>query len=31
MIQKGELTDENGDHPDEMPFIVVVIDSSPIS
>lgn len=26
MIQKGELTDENGDHPDEMPFIVVVID-----
>lgn len=26
MIQKGELTDENGDHPDEMPFIVIVVD-----
>lgn len=26
MIQKGELTDENGDHPIEMPYIVVVID-----
>lgn len=26
MIQNGELTDENGDHPEEMPFIVIVID-----
>ena len=26
MIQNGELTDENGDHPDEIPYIVVVID-----
>ena len=26
MIQKGELTDEDGNHPDEMPFIVIVVD-----
>lgn len=26
MIQRGDLTDENGDHPEELPFIVVVID-----
>ena len=26
MIQKGELTDEDGNHPDELPYIVVVID-----
>lgn len=26
MIQKGELDDEDGNHPNEMPYIVVVID-----
>ncbi len=26
MIRKGELTDDNGDHPDELPYIVVIID-----
>lgn len=26
MIQKGDLTDEDGNHPDEMPFIVIVVD-----
>ena len=26
MIQSGELTDEDGNHPDEIPYIVVVID-----
>ena len=26
MIQKGELTDEDGNHPEEMPFVVIVID-----
>ena len=26
LIQDGELTDEDGNHPDEMPYIVVVID-----
>ena len=24
--RKGELTDDNGDHPDELPYIVVIID-----
>lgn len=26
MIRKGELTDDNGDHPDELPYIVIIID-----
>ncbi len=26
LIRKGELTDDNGDHPDELPYIVVIID-----
>ena len=26
MIQKGDLIDEDGNHPDEMPFIVIVVD-----
>lgn len=26
MIQKGDLTDEDGNHPDELPYIVLVID-----